>query len=186
VELSDYIRILRKSWILIVVLALVGVAGAATLSLLQAPQYSSSSKVFVSTQSSGTVSELAQGNTFTVQRVTTYSDLATTPIVLLPVIADLELDTNEGALAGAISVAAPLNTSIIEITVENGDPVLAADIANATAESLTKVVNRIETPADEDATSAVKLTLVQQATVPGAPVSPNVPLNLGLGLLIGA
>jgi capsular exopolysaccharide synthesis family protein len=185
VELSDYIRILRKSWILIVVLALVGVASAAGFSLLQTPQYDATSKVFVSTQSSGSVSDLAQGNTFTVQRVNTYSDLATTPIVLLPVIADLELDTNEGALAQMIRVAAPLNTSIIEISVVNDDPVLAADIANATAESLTDVVDRIETPATEDATSAVKLTLVQQATVPGTPVSPNVPLNIALGMLIG-
>jgi capsular exopolysaccharide synthesis family protein len=185
VELSDYIRILRKSWILIVALALVGVAGAASLSLLQTPQYSATSKVFVSTSSSGSVTELAQGNTFTVQRVNTYSDLATTPIVLLPVIAQLELETNEGALSKAISVAAPLNTSIIEITVVNDDPVLAADIANATAESLTDVVDRIETPATEDATSAVKLTLVQQATVPGAPVSPNVSLNIALGVLVG-
>ena len=184
-ELNDYIRILRKSWILISVFALVGVAAAAAFSLTQAPQYSATSKVFVSTQSAGTVSELAQGNTFTVQRVSTYSDLATTPIVLLPVIAELELNTSEGALAQVISVAAPTDTSIIEITVADRDPVLAADIANATAESLTKVVDRIETPATEDATSPVKLTLVQQATVPPRPVSPNVPLNVGLGLLIG-
>jgi capsular exopolysaccharide synthesis family protein len=185
VELSDYIRILRKSWILIVVLALLGIAAAAGLSLLQTPQYSATSKVFVSTQSTGSVSDLAQGNAFTVQRVNTYSDLATTPIVLLPVIADLELDTNEGALAQTITVAAPLNTSIIEITVTNDDPVLGADIANATAESLTDVVGRIETSAADEATSAVKLTLVQQATVPGAPVSPNVPLSIALGMLIG-
>jgi len=185
VELNDYIRILRKSWILIITLTLVGVAGAAGFSLLQTPQYSATSKVFVSTQSSGSVTDLAQGNTFTVQRVNTYSDLATTPIVLLPVIAELKLATNEGSLSRAITVAAPLNTSIIEISVSNEDPVLAADIANATAKSLTTVVDRIETPAVEDATSAVKLTLVQQAIVPGAPISPNVPLNIALGLLIG-
>lgn len=184
-ELSDYIRILRKSWVLIVVLALTGVGAAAAFALVQTPQFSATSKVFVSTQSGGTVSELAQGSTFTVQRVTTYSDLATTPIVLLPVIAELELAIDEGALAGTISVTAPANTSIIEISVANDDPVLAADIANATAESLTRVVDRIETPATEDATSAVKLTLVQQATVSAAPVSPNVPLNVALGLLIG-
>lgn len=184
-ELNDYIRILRKSWVLIVVLALVGVAVAATYSLLKSPEYSATSKVFVSTQSSGTVSELAQGNSFTVQRVNTYADLATTPIVLLPVIADLDLDTDEGALAKTISVSAPLNTSIIEIAVSNEDPVIAANIANATAESLTKVVDRLETPNIEDAQSAVKLALVQQATVPHTPVSPNVPLNVALGLLVG-
>lgn len=184
-ELSDYIRILRKSWILIIVLALIGVAGGATISLIQTPKYSATSKVFVSTQTGGTVSELAQGNTFTVQRVTTYSDLATTPIVLLSVIAELELNVSEGDLSGAISVTAPLNTSIIEITAADTDPVIAADIANAAAESLTRVVNRIETPATEDAVSPVKLTLVQQATVSQNPVSPNVSLNIALGLLIG-
>jgi len=185
VELSDYIRILRKSWILIAALTLLGVAASAGLSFIQTPQYDATSKVFVSTQSSGTVSDLAQGNAFTVQRVTTYSDLATTPIVLLPVIAELELATDEGSLAKTISVSAPLNTSIIEITVTNDNAVEAADIANSTAQSLTKVVDRIETPATVDATSAVKLTLVQQATVPSKPVSPNLLVNLALGLLVG-
>jgi capsular exopolysaccharide synthesis family protein len=185
VELNDYIRILRKGWILILALTLVGVAGAAAFSLAQNPQFSSTSKVFVSTQSSGTVSELAQGNTFTIQRVSTYSDLATTPIVLLPVIADLELSANEATLSEAISVTAPLNTSIIEISVIDEDPGLAADIANAVAQSLTRVVDRIETPATEEATSPVKLTLVQQATVPSSPVSPNVLMNIALGLLVG-
>jgi capsular exopolysaccharide synthesis family protein len=185
VELRDYIHVLRKSWVLIVALTLVATAAAATFSLLQTPGYSATSKVFVSTQSGGTVSELAQGNTFTVQRVSTYSDLATTPIVLLPVIADLDLDTNELDLAATITVSAPLNTSIIEITVTNTDPVLAADIANATSESLTRVVDRIESPTSGEAASPVKLTPVQQATVPAIPVSPNVPLNIALGLLVG-
>jgi capsular exopolysaccharide synthesis family protein len=185
VELSNYIRILRKSWILILSLALVGVAAAAGLSLVQTPQYSATSKVFVSTQSSGSVSDLAQGSNFTVQRVTTYSNLATTPIVLLPVIAELELEVDTGTLSQSIGVAAPTNTSIIEISVQNDDAVLAAAIANATAESLTDVVDRIETPATVDATSAVKLTLVQQAGVPASPISPKVPINIALGLLIG-
>ena len=184
-ELSDYIRILRKSWILICLMALLGVASAATFSLLQAPQFSATSKVFVSTQSGGSASELAQGNTFTMQRVSTYADLATTPIVLLPVIADLELKMSEGTLSNAISVSAPLDTSILEITVNGADPVTAANIANSTAESLTKVVDRIETPVTEGATSPVKLTLVQQATVPATPTSPNVPVNVALGLLVG-
>lgn len=184
-ELTDYIRILRKSWILIIMLALLGVAAAASISILQSPVYAATSKVFVSTQSSGSAADLASGNSFTVQRVNTYSDLAKTPIVLLPVIAKLELDTSEGALSKGISVSAPLNTSIIEITVAVTDPILAADIANATAESLTRVVSRIETPATQDATSPVQLTLVQQATVPNSPISPNAPVNIALGLLIG-
>jgi capsular exopolysaccharide synthesis family protein len=195
VELRDYIRILRSSWVLIVALTLVGVAAAAGYSLLQTPQYSSSAKVFVSTSNGSTVSELQQGNTFTQQRVKTYSDLVTTPIVLLPVINELQLDTTGEALAKQISASAPLDTTLIEITAVNSDPALAADLATAVSQSLTQVVSNIESteaaaPAAEGEAatttpSPVRLTLVQHAAVPQSPMSPNVPLNIVLGALVG-
>lgn len=184
-ELRDYIRILRKGWVLIVLLTLVGVGAASAFSILQTPKFSATAKVFVSTQSSGTTSELAQGNTFTVQRVKTYSDLVNTPIVLLPVIAELKLGITSDQIAKQITASAPLDTSIIDITVIDEDPVLAADIANAASASLTTVVQDIETPEAEDAISPVKLTRAQEASVPSVPVSPNVPLNIALGALVG-
>jgi len=184
VELRDYLRVLRKYWVLIVALALLGVAVAATYSLVKTPEYSSSAKVFVSTQSSDNVQELAQGNTFTQQRVKTYADLVGTPIVLLPVIGTLELNITAAQLAQQVSASAPLDTTLIEITAMSEDPVLAAEIANTTAESLTGVVAKIETPENGES-SPVKLTRVQEADVPNKPVSPNVPLNLALGLLVG-
>ncbi|PJJ55566.1 capsular exopolysaccharide synthesis family protein [Compostimonas suwonensis] len=185
VELRDYIRILRKSWVLIVVLVLVGIGAAAAYSITQTPVYSSSAKVFVSTSGGSTVSELQQGNTFTQQRVKTYADLVNTPIVLLPVIADLGLDMTSEQLSGWVSASAPLDTTLIEITVTETDPAQAAAIATAVSESLTNVVETIETSDSEAAAPPVRLTLVQHAAVPQRPVSPNVPLNIALGALIG-
>ncbi|MDJ0351059.1 polysaccharide biosynthesis tyrosine autokinase [Cryobacterium sp. PH29-G1] len=184
-ELRDYIRILRKSWILIVALTLVAVAAASVFSIVKTPTFSAMSKVFVSTQSSGTTSDLVQGNSFTVARVKTYSELAPTPLVLLPVIASLQLDVSAADLAKSIAVSAPLDTSIIDITVTDADPVRAADIANAVSQSLTETVQQIEQTNDAGATAPVKLTRVQVATVPTTPVSPNVPLNIALGALVG-
>ncbi|MBG6214632.1 MAG: polysaccharide biosynthesis tyrosine autokinase [Cryobacterium sp.] len=184
-ELRDYIRILRKGWLHIVALTLVAVAAASVFSIMQTPAFSAISKVFVSTQSSGTTSDLVQGNSFTVARVKTYSGLATTPLVLLPVIESLKLDTTPADLAEAISVSAPLDTSIIDITVTDADPVRAADIANAVSQSLTESVQEIEQPDDANAAAPVKLTRVQVASVPIEPVSPNVPLNIALGALVG-
>jgi capsular exopolysaccharide synthesis family protein len=185
VELRDYIRILRKSWVLIVILTLGLIGAASVYSLLQTPTYSATSKVFVSTQSSGTTSELAQGNSFTVQRVKTYSDLVSTPIVLLPVIANLGLNVTSAHLSAKVTASAPLDTSIIDITVIDTDPIRAADTANAISESLTAVVETIETPEAADAISPVKLTPAQEATVASEPVSPNVSLNIALGALVG-
>lgn len=183
-ELRDYITVLRKGWVLILVLALVGVAAAAGFSLLKKPVYSASAQVFVSTETSGSASDLAQGNTFTQQRVLTYSNLVSTPIVLLPVIAKLQLDMNADELATMVSATAPTSTTLISISVNDTDPVQAANIANATSQSLTNVVQDIEAT-DAEGTSSVKLTRVKQADVPSAPVSPNVPVNVALGLLVG-
>jgi capsular exopolysaccharide synthesis family protein len=146
--------------------------------------YEAQSTVFVSTQAGGTIGELQQGSTFTQARVTTYSNLVTTPIVMNPVIAKLDLGVSANTLAQAVTASSPLNTTLITIAVENADPLLAADIANALAASLTAAVESIETPNGSDA-SPVRLTRVKDAVTPLAPSSPNVTLNLALGGLIG-
>jgi capsular exopolysaccharide synthesis family protein len=183
-ELRDYLRILRKNWLLILVATLLGIGLAAAWSFTRTPLYEAKSEVFVSTQPGGTVSELQQGNSFSLARVTTYVSLVTTPIVLDTVIADLELETSSGSLAAQVTASSPLNTTLVQITVSDPDPQKAADLANAVAASLTSTVQDIETPAGES-TSPIKLTRVRDASVPTAPVSPNVSLNLALGVLIG-
>ena len=184
-ELRDYLRILRKSWGLILVITLVGVGVAAAVSALQSPAYSATAKIFVSTQSSGTTSELAQGNSFSVQRVKTYADLVATPLVLAPVIESLGLNTSPDKLAMRVSASAPLDTSIIGITVLDTDPERAAEIANATSQSLTTVVTKIETPSGAEATTPVQLTVAQDATVPVDAETPNIPINIAVGILVG-
>jgi capsular exopolysaccharide synthesis family protein len=183
-ELTDYIRILRKNWIIIVVATLVGVGAAAVYSLTRTPMYEAQSTVFVSTQSGSTIQDLQQGSNFTQSRVQTYTNLVTTPIVLNPVIAELELGTTAEELGATIDATSALNTTLITITVENSDPVLAAGIANALGASLTAVVEELETPAGTE-TSPVRLSRVKDALPPLTPSSPNVPLNLALGALVG-
>ena len=184
-ELRDYIRILRKSWVLITVLTLIGAGAAAAYSLTLTPKYSATAKVFVSTQGAGTTGELQQGSTFTIQRVKTYASLVSTPIVLLPVIDALELGISSASLAGRVSASAPADTSIIVISVSDTDPQRAADTANAISQSLNAVVADIEAPAGFDGVSPVKLTPAQEASVPAVAVSPKVPLNILLGTFIG-
>ncbi len=183
-ELRDYIRILRKSWVLIVLLTLVAVAAAAAYSIVQTPKYSATTRVFVSSQSADSTSELLQGSSFTQGRVKTYSSLVTTPIVLLPVIAKLGLSITAEQLAERVNGAAQLDTTLIEITVTDVDPVVAANIANATSQSLTAVVEKIETT-EGSVGSPVKLTRVEDAIVASTPISPNIPLNIVLGALVG-
>ena len=183
-ELTDYIRILRKNWVIILVATLVGVGAAAAWSLTRTPQYEAQSTVFVSTQAGSTIGELQQGSNFTQARVQTYTNLVRTPIVMNPVIAELELGSTATELAAMVEASAALNTTLITITVTSADPVQAADVANALGASLKSVVERLETPNGTDV-SPVRIERVRDALPPLSPSSPNVPLNLALGALVG-
>ncbi|THG29772.1 polysaccharide biosynthesis tyrosine autokinase [Naasia lichenicola] len=184
-ELRDYLRILRKGWLLILAITVVAIGAAAAYSFIKTPEYSATSKVFVSVQGGDSTSDLVQGNTFTQNRVKSYAELVTTPIVLNSVLDDLNLDMTVTELAAALTATAPLDTSLIQIDAASIDPVQAADIANATSASLADVVDEIEAPDTTTGASPVKITQVTDALVPLAPVSPNIPLNIALGALIG-
>ncbi|WP_022882718.1 polysaccharide biosynthesis tyrosine autokinase [Gryllotalpicola ginsengisoli] len=185
-ELRDYIRVLRKGWLFIVVLALVGVGAAAAYSFLKTPTYTAEAKVFVNTQTGDNASDLVQGQDYSQERITSYAGLVTTPAVLDPVITGLHLNgVSADDLAKQITATAPLNTTLLQIDANASDPKEAADLANATAESLTTVVKDLETTDADNNVSPVKLSRVQDAQVPESPSSPNVPLNLALGLLVG-
>lgn len=184
VELRDYIRVLRKRWQFIVLLTVVAVLGAGAASVLATPEYEARTQLFVSTQASGTAGELLQGSNFTQQRVKSYADVVTSPVVLEPVVSDLGLEETPRELAERVSAEAPLDTVLINISVRDASPEQAARIANAVGESFTTVITELEEPTD-DGSSPVRISTVDPASVPEAPVSPNTPLNLALGLLVG-
>ncbi len=183
-ELRDYVRILHKSWILILVSTLLGVAIAATYSLVVSPKYQSTAQLYVSVRTEGAATgDLVQGTTFARQVVASYVDIVTTALVLDPVIEELGLEESSADVAAQISANSPLDTVLINITATDEDPQAAAALADATAASFTRAVQEdLERPTGEQTTSPVQITTVQPATVPTSPASPNVPLNLVLGL----
>lgn len=186
-ELRDYIRILRKGWILIVAVTLVGVAAGALSSILATPKYVSSTQLFVSVQSSdsSSASDLVQGGNAAQQKVRSYVDVVTSTSVLTPVIAELGLDMSPTDLASQVTAESPLNTVLINITVEDASPQLAADIANAVGASFATVVaDDLESPAGSGP-SLVKIATIEPAIAATEPSSPRTTLNIGLGFIIG-
>ena len=183
-ELQDYLRIFRKNWVLILVTTLVGAGLGLTSALVATPVYTASARVFVSTSGAQTASDLQQGNTFTQQRVKTYAELVKTAAVLQPTIDALNINTSVAKLRSQVSAAAPLNTTVIDITVTDTNAVFAASLATSAAEQLIDVVERIETTSAADG-SPVRLTVVQEAEVPTVPTSPKKALSVALGLLLG-
>jgi len=187
VELRDYVRILHKNWILLLILLVLGLAGGAVYALMQAPKYVASTQLYVSVRTEGAATgDLVQGTTFARQMVTSYVDVVDTALVLDPVIDELGLDLSVAQLAGRVTATTPLNTVLIDIAVTDGDAKQAARIANAVAKSFGSVVQgTLEQPAGEEVTSPVTITITEPAVAPGSASSPNVRMLILLGGLLG-
>lgn len=183
-ELRDYLAIVRKRWLMIAALTAATVALALGLSVLSTPLYTAQTQIYVSVQGGTTTSDMLQGANFTRQQVTSYTGLVTSPLVLRPVIEDLALDLRVDQLASRTTSGSPANSSLINISVTDESPAVAAALANAVSDEFRRVVADLETPLDSG-TSTVKLTMVREATAPGSPSTPNTKLNLALGLVGG-
>ena len=184
-ELRDYLRILRKRWIIVVAMALFGVAAAAGATILTVPEYQASTLVYVQVQSSGTVGELVQGSSFVQSQVKSFAEVVSTPRVLDPAIKSVGLTESAETLAGSVLASAPSDTVNIRITVTRSDPSEAAELANAVTASFQQAVEEITTPSGSLSESQVGVSVLRDASVPLAPVSPNTSVNLFIGFALG-
>lgn len=190
-ELRDYVAILRARWITVSVTVVLAVVAALIYSLQAAPVYVARASVFFSVSVGQSTGELSRGFSYAQGLAALYSRVATQPVVLAQVITDLGLRTTPSELARKVVAQTPQGTVLIQISVSESDPQLAAMIANAVTLELTAAVGELS-PKSTTATTTqmVKLTTVSPAAVPATPSGPrktqNVLLALGVGLLAGA
>lgn len=184
VELQDYLGILRRRWVSATVVALLLVAAVLAVTLLMTPKFTATTRLFFAVQGTESVTELAQGSTFAEKQMTSYAQVATSPLVLDPVIRELGLSTTAAGLEGSVTPVVPTDTVILEISVTRADADEATAIANEIGAELASVAGDLS-PAREDGTQAVKATILAPATTPTAPSSPNVLRNLAVGLALG-
>jgi capsular exopolysaccharide synthesis family protein len=185
VDPAQVIEALRRSWWVVALGAALGLVGAVFANATATVRYEADVQQFVSfADSSDTSANALSGAQFTLQRVKSYTQVATSDQVLGPVVRDLRLPTTAKALAGEVTATNPLDTVLIQIAVTDSDPKRAATLANAIAEQFGQVVEELERPPG-GGDSPVKVSVTQPAVAPTIPVSPRTKLNLALGLLAG-
>ncbi|WP_104523843.1 Wzz/FepE/Etk N-terminal domain-containing protein [Blastococcus atacamensis] len=178
-ELRDYLAALRRYWTTWVGVTLAALLLALGVVVVSTPSYQATASVFVA----ATSGDATSGAQFIRQRVTSYPDVARSQAVLGTVIEEEELSETVSQLRLRISATNPLDSSQIDISVTDSDPVRAATIANAIAEEFGSTVEDLERPGTGG--SPVDLTVTDPATVPSTPVFPVPALLLGLGLVVG-
>ncbi len=185
---SRWLSAVRERRLVIVALTLAGVGVAAVLSLLTTPQYRAGTTVFLSVSRGDTVSELNQGAAYTQNLVKSFSEVATTPAVLDPVIRDLRLDTTPDRLARVLTVELAPDTVLVTVSARSPSPQRAAQVANAVGTQLARTVGDLSALGPR-AARAINVTTVATAEPPAEPFTPrpwrDLPLGLALGLLAG-
>lgn len=185
-DLRDYYRLIRRNVVVVLICLFLGVGSAAAVTYSQTPIYEANIQLFVTTPAAAVdISALAQGSSFSQQRVKSYAQIIAGPATLDPVIEQLGLKTTSTQLAKQIKSSAPLDTVLINVTVSDPSAQRAVDIANAVGTQFSKTVDTLELAAAGDLTQAVKITMVKTAVLPKGPASPKKAINILLGIILG-
>lgn len=186
-DVHDYARILRRNFVLIIAITLIGLSAGATYALLTPASYAATTQLFVASaaRQDPTSKDLQQGTEYARQAVNSYVDVVTSALVLVPVIEDLGLSESVDELAGRISASTSVNTVVITITARDERPDAAARLAAAVGESFTATVADQLERATEDQESPVRIETIQPASVPVTPTGPGIGASIAIGALIG-
>jgi len=184
VEFREYLLVLRKYWLSIILLTFLGAGAAGAYIYITPPVYTARSTIFLSVSVGSSAADFVQGTNYATAQARSYAQIATTPLVLDDVVRNLKLDMTASALASRLSVTIPTNTSLITITSRDGTAERAAGIAQATAQSLVNTIARLS-PVDINGQPAVSGTIVSPSVIPKNPTSPQVVQSLALGIVAG-
>ncbi|WP_099361180.1 YveK family protein [Fredinandcohnia onubensis] len=180
ISLKELFQTIRKRLSLIILLTVVVVATVGVISFFfLTPVYSSTSQIIVN-QSKNEQQTINTGEIQTnLQLINTYSIIIKTPAILDVVKEELNLDRSTGAINSQISVANEQNSQVVNITVQDTDPRMAADIANTVASVFQK---EIVTIMNVDNVQVLSPAVVAENQ---SPVKPQPVLNMAIGLVVG-
>ncbi len=179
-EIRSLLRTMREKWWLIIPTFLMVVGSAVVWTLSQPKVYEADSRLFVEPITSGASKDTLDVYSLIARQselAQTYAEIATSPPIRRAVIDSLQLNAAQQNDISFNSRLIP-GTTLLSVATQSTDPNLARDYTNAVATALVDYVTKLETP--------FGLKSVYDAGTPSRPVSPNVPLNIVLGVMVGA
>src|SRR5689334_1483065 len=165
-NVHELLGTLRQQWLVLLLAALLGVAGAAGAYAIKPPRYTAQLTMYVSSQGADTTQAAFQGAQLSQDRVASYTELLTSPRVTGDVINRLGLTETPDELAKKMTATSKLDSVLLDVTVTDANPARATNIVNAVGQVFPDLVAELERPTKPDATPAVAVRVVQQARMP--------------------
>lgn len=178
IDLREYLAIIKKkAWIIAAITAVTTFVSAFLSFFVLSPVYEAKTTLIVNTDQKN--DDTITGDEFSVtQRLAvTYGEIIKSRTVLEPVIEKLGLDISYDDLSKMVTVSPVKDTQIINISVQDTNPLKAKDIANSIPEVFTKEVKRI--------TKANSVEVIDNAVEPLSPIKPNKLMNVLIAFVLG-
>lgn len=175
-DLRDIFGVLtRRLWILLVVPVLTALVAGAVSFYVLTPVYSASTTLWVMNEGS----QINYENLLTSRNLTkTYAEVAQSRAVMSDVARQLNLgETALTALEKKLTVTPVRDTEILSFAVEDSDPVMAANIANAVADAFKAQVRSYM--------KIQNVMIVDRAVPPLDPIRPRPLLNIAVAAVLG-
>lgn len=187
-ELRDYMRGLRRHWLAIVLITLVGLGTGYAWTLIQTPVYEGSAsgllKTTVAIEGGSTTTISVAEDSAARAKVPTFLDLAQSERVAQGAIDELGLSTTPAAVINRITVTNPTSTSILKVNAQAATPDEASELASAWIGSLAVVADDVLGDGS-DGSSAVTVVAYEAAGKPTSPIFPDVNTALVVGGVLG-
>ncbi len=180
IDLTEILTLLlRKSWIIILAMIIGGATAYGITSEFITPQYESNALFCVNNSKKTT-----EGLQVTSADISASKSLVDTFMVILKsrttlheIIEEVDCDYTTQELSSMISSEAVNATEIFKVTVTNPDPIIAEEITVAVTEIMPKKVT--------DLIEGSSVKIVDTASTPLNPSSPNYQKNIILGIALG-
>ena len=180
ISLKDLFATLKKrAWLITIITVLAVLISGVTSFFILTPIYQSSTQLLVNqAKSEETIYSSNQVQT-NLQLIETYNVIMKSPAILDKVIEELNLDISAGALTSKITVASEQNSQVVNVSVTDEDPHMAAKIANTTAEIFKEEI--VEIMNVDNVSILAKATVSDQAS----PIKPQPLMNIAIALVVG-
>ena len=182
-ELRDYLRGLRRHWLAIVLMTVVGVAVGFGWAKVQTPVYEATASGLVRSATSESDTALMVSDSMAMQKLPTYMQMAAWKEVAQGAVDMLGSDMSPQQAATLVVVENPDATALIKVTAQGSSPEDAAALAEAWISSLTETIDRVE--GGENVTAPMTIYLASLAAVPMVPIFPDLRTALVVGGLLG-
>lgn len=183
-DLSDILNSLKKRWKIICSITIIGVIVSLMITFcLITPKYTVSTKLFIGkenaeNQLSKSESDYSSNDIQMYQKILqTYADIIETRTLISTALEKEDIDLKSTDVLENLTVTPKDDTQIIEITYEDKNPYMAKEILEAISYEFINYSNILIPNAN--------IQVVEEIFLPEKPSSPNKPLNIAIGFVVG-